>query len=203
MSVVYANPRLFEPLALEREGFVRRVPRLRGITGPRPLVLRTHMPGRRSTLLRLVSRELSELEPFNYKRRLQVPLPRRLPTEKTSPCAPEILNPLTPDLERWVPHYKGCGPHYDAGTLLSRGPLAVRKFFSLTVMVLLQGFLVAVLVTTATILASPLTYTLSPIIMLDDGTFVGKTVNGTNMFLGIPFAHPPSVLDLCPVHSPP
>ena len=70
-------------------------------------------------------------------------------------------------------------------------------------MVLLQGFLVAVLVTTATVLASPLTYTPSPIIMLDDGTFVGKTANGTNVFLGIPFAHPPSVLDLCQAHSPP
>jgi acetylcholinesterase len=70
-------------------------------------------------------------------------------------------------------------------------------------MVFLQGFLVVVLVTTATVLASPSTYTPSPIVTLDDGTFVGKTVNGTNVFLGIPFAHPPSVLDLCPVHSPP
>ena len=71
-------------------------------------------------------------------------------------------------------------------------------------MVFLQGFLVAVLFTTATVLASPLTYTTpSPIIMLDDGTFVGKTVNGTNVFLAIPFAHPPSVLDLCPAHSRP
>ena len=63
-------------------------------------------------------------------------------------------------------------------------------------MVFLQDFLVAVLVATTTVLASP-------IVTLDDGTFVGKTVNGTNVFLGIPFAHPPSVHDLSPVYLPP
>ena len=70
-------------------------------------------------------------------------------------------------------------------------------------MVFFQELVVAVLVATATVLASPSTYTTpSPVVTLDDGTFVGNTVNGTNVFLGIPFAHPPSVLDLGPVHLP-
>ena len=69
-------------------------------------------------------------------------------------------------------------------------------------MVFFQDLVVAVLVATATVLASPSTYTTPPVVTLDDGTFVGNTVNGTNVFLGIPFAHPPSVLDLGPVHLP-
>ncbi|KAF8264823.1 Alpha/Beta hydrolase protein, partial [Lactarius quietus] len=51
-------------------------------------------------------------------------------------------------------------------------------------------------VASATVLISRTTHGVScPTVTLDRGTFIGTTANGTNMFLGIPFAHPPSVLD--------
>jgi len=77
------------------------------------------------------------------------------------------------------------------GLPCSLQPLQLILLSGLAVMVFLQGLLVAVLVTTATVLASPSAYTTSPIVTLDHGTFIGRTANGTNMFLGIPFAHPP------------
>ncbi|KAH9170119.1 alpha beta-hydrolase [Lactarius sanguifluus] len=50
----------------------------------------------------------------------------------------------------------------------------------------------AICVAAATVLAAtpPITSS-SPIVKLDRGTFVGTTANGTNKFLGIPFAQPP------------
>jgi hypothetical protein len=36
----------------------------------------------------------------------------------------------------------------------------------------------------------------TPIVTLDQGKFVGTTANGMNQFLGIPYAQPPSVVDL-------
>ena len=62
-------------------------------------------------------------------------------------------------------------------------------------MVSLRVLLVAVWIATATVLASPSTPTTYPVVTLDKGTFIGTTANGTNKFLGIPFAHPPSVVD--------
>ena len=62
-------------------------------------------------------------------------------------------------------------------------------------MVFLGAFLVSIWVATTTVLASPLTDSTCPVVTLDKGTFIGTTANGTNRFLGIPFAHPPSVLD--------
>ena len=70
-------------------------------------------------------------------------------------------------------------------------------------MVFLRELLVVVWVATATVLASPSTHTTCPIVTLDRGTFFGTTANGTNRFLGIPFAHPPSVLDFDLAHRPP
>jgi acetylcholinesterase len=65
-------------------------------------------------------------------------------------------------------------------------------------MVFPRAILVAVwdlLVVTATVLVSRQTHDVScPTVTLDGGTFIGTTANGTNRFLGIPFAHPPSVL---------
>ncbi|KAF8264822.1 carotenoid ester lipase precursor [Lactarius quietus] len=46
-------------------------------------------------------------------------------------------------------------------------------------------------VATTTIFASPSALTTCPTVTLDEGTFIGTTANGTNKFLGIPFAHPP------------
>ncbi|KAN0142053.1 Alpha/Beta hydrolase fold [Lactarius tabidus] len=66
--------------------------------------------------------------------------------------------------------------------LLSENPL---------VMAFLRSLLVAVWIATATVLASPSTQTTYPTVTLDKGTFTGTTANGTNKFLGIPFAHPP------------
>ncbi|KAH9061817.1 alpha beta-hydrolase [Lactarius deliciosus] len=50
----------------------------------------------------------------------------------------------------------------------------------------------AICTAAATVLAAtpPITFS-SPIVKLDRGTFVGTTANGTNKFLGIPFAQPP------------
>jgi acetylcholinesterase len=58
-------------------------------------------------------------------------------------------------------------------------------------MAFLRSLLVAVWIATATVLASPSTHAPYPIVTLDKGTFIGTTANGTNKFLGIPFAHPP------------
>ena len=69
-------------------------------------------------------------------------------------------------------------------------------------MVFLRALLVAVWIATATVSASPSTHTTYPIVTLDNGTFVGTTANGTNKFLGIPFAHPPSVVDYGSAHPP-
>ncbi|KAI9442990.1 alpha beta-hydrolase [Lactarius indigo] len=55
----------------------------------------------------------------------------------------------------------------------------------------LRVLLLAICAAAATVLAtSPPTYS-GPIVKLDRGTFVGSTANGTNKFLGIPFAKPP------------
>jgi hypothetical protein len=35
-----------------------------------------------------------------------------------------------------------------------------------------------------------------PTVQLDNGTFIGTASNGTNQFLGIPYAQPPSVMSL-------
>jgi hypothetical protein len=61
-------------------------------------------------------------------------------------------------------------------------------------MILLRALLVPVWVATTAVFASPLTDSTCPVVKLDKGTFIGTTANGTNSFLGIPFAHPPSVL---------
>ena len=68
-------------------------------------------------------------------------------------------------------------------------------------MVILRAFLVSILVATTTVLASPSTDSTCPVVTLDKGTFIGTTANDTDRFLGIPFAHPPSVLDYR--HRPP
>jgi hypothetical protein len=70
-------------------------------------------------------------------------------------------------------------------------------------MAFLRSLLVAVWIATATVLASPSTHAPYPIVTLDKGTFIGTTANGTNKFLGIPFAHPPSVVDFSLAHRPP
>jgi hypothetical protein len=70
-------------------------------------------------------------------------------------------------------------------------------------MVFLQALLVSVWVATTTVFASPVTDSTCPVVKLDRGTFIGTTANGTNSFLGIPFAHPPSVLDFGSAHRPP
>jgi hypothetical protein len=69
-------------------------------------------------------------------------------------------------------------------------------------MVFLRALLVPVWVATTTVFASPLTDSTCPVVKLDEGTFIGTTTNGTNSFLGIPFAHPPSVLDVGSAHHP-
>jgi hypothetical protein len=53
--------------------------------------------------------------------------------------------------------------------------------------------LVAICAAAAPVLATK-RYT-RPVVTLDQGDFIGKTANGTNQFLGIPFAQPPSVID--------
>ena len=52
-------------------------------------------------------------------------------------------------------------------------------------------------------LASPTRHPTGPIVTLDGGTFTGTTANGTNRFLGIPFARPPSVVSICSPPCPP
>ncbi|KAF8272602.1 Alpha/Beta hydrolase protein [Lactarius quietus] len=58
-------------------------------------------------------------------------------------------------------------------------------------MAFLRGLLVAVCAATTTVLADPAVPATSPTITLDKGKFIGTTINGTNRFLGIPFAQPP------------
>ena len=70
-------------------------------------------------------------------------------------------------------------------------------------MVVLRALLILVCVATATVFASPSTDSTCPVVTLDKGTFIGTTANGTNSFLGIPFARPPSVLDFVSAHHPP
>ena len=70
-------------------------------------------------------------------------------------------------------------------------------------MAFLQASLVVACVATATVLAAATAYPVSPVVTLDNGTFVGTTANGVNMFLGIPFAQPPSVVNFGPGLCPP
>ena len=69
-------------------------------------------------------------------------------------------------------------------------------------MELLRGFLVAICTAMATVLGAPTIRATGPIVTLDEGTFIGTTASGVDMFLGIPFARPPFVVDidltLCP-----
>jgi hypothetical protein len=59
--------------------------------------------------------------------------------------------------------------------------------------------LVVICAATFTVFAVPSNHATYPIVTLDKGTFMGKTANGTNMFLGIPFAQPPYVVDFVSV----
>ena len=63
-----------------------------------------------------------------------------------------------------------------------------------------MGFLWAKLVAlgfaTATVLADPTSYDSPPTVTLDNGTFIGRSNDGVNMFLGIPFAQSPLVVDI-------
>lgn len=54
----------------------------------------------------------------------------------------------------------------------------------------MRGLLITICVAT-TVLAAPTMDATGPIVMLDNGKFIGTTVNGTNLFYGIPFAQPP------------
>ena len=63
-------------------------------------------------------------------------------------------------------------------------------------MAFLRELLVTICAATGTVLAAPTIHATGPIITLDGGTFIGKVAHGVNQFLGIPFAHPPSVLDV-------
>ena len=101
----------------------------------------------------------------------------------------------------WAPQFKVCGlPSRDA-TPRSSLWFACPSF-SLVDMVFLRALLIPVCVATATVFASPWTDSTCPVVTLDKGTFIGTTANGTNRFLGIPYAHPPSVLDFGLAHSP-
>jgi hypothetical protein len=65
-------------------------------------------------------------------------------------------------------------------------------------MTFLRAKLFTLCTATAIVLAapSPTTYATPPIVTLDKGTFIGTSNNGVNAFLGIPFAQPPSVVDV-------
>jgi hypothetical protein len=71
--------------------------------------------------------------------------------------------------------------------------------FSLIIMVSPRVLLVVICAATFTVFAVPSNHATYPIVTLDKGTFMGKTANGTNMFLGIPFAQPPYVVDFVSV----
>ena len=98
----------------------------------------------------------------------------------------------TPNLAALVPHV--VTPRSLVDTPRSEPP---SQFVHLVVMVVIHTFLFSVWVAITTVFVSPSTDSTCPVVVLDKGTFVGKTANGTNKFLGIPFARPPSVLDLC------
>ena len=76
--------------------------------------------------------------------------------------------------------------------------MELRWLFSLAVMIFLLRSLVAICVAAFTVSAapSPTTHAAPPIVMLDKGKFIGTTADGLNRFLGIPFAQPPSVVDV-------
>ena len=82
-------------------------------------------------------------------------------------------------------------------------PLGTRHLFSVAVMALLRGLLVAICFATATVLAVPSIRATGPIVTLDAGTFIGTTASGVDMFLGIPFAQPPFVVDIDLARCPP
>ena len=63
-------------------------------------------------------------------------------------------------------------------------------------MVFLRSKLFTFCAATATVLAVPTTTATPPIVTLDEGTFIGTSNGGVNTFLGIPFAQPPSVVDV-------
>ncbi|KAN0141650.1 Alpha/Beta hydrolase fold [Lactarius tabidus] len=63
-------------------------------------------------------------------------------------------------------------------------------------MAFLRAKLVALCAATATVLAVSTPYATPPIVTLGEGTFIGTSNDGVNMFLGIPFAQPPSVFDV-------
>jgi carboxylesterase type B len=58
-------------------------------------------------------------------------------------------------------------------------------------MAFLRALLIIICAANATVLAALTTHTAGPIVTLDRGLFIGTTANGTNKFLGIPFAQPP------------
>jgi len=90
---------------------------------------------------------------------------------------------------------------------LLRSPLGTRQLFSLAVMDFLRASLLASLIiicaATATVLAVPTIHATCPIVILDRGTFIGTTAEGESKFPGIPFAQPPSVVDVGLVHCHP
>ena len=63
-------------------------------------------------------------------------------------------------------------------------------------MSILRGLLVTICAAAATVVAAPTIHDSRPTVTLDDGKFIGTTANGTNSFLSIPFAQPPSVVDV-------
>ena len=68
-------------------------------------------------------------------------------------------------------------------------------------MAFLRGLLITTCAATATVLAAPTIHATTPIVTLDEGKFIGTTANGTDSFLGIPFAQPPCVVGVlapCP-----
>ncbi|KAI9457437.1 carotenoid ester lipase precursor, partial [Lactarius psammicola] len=58
-------------------------------------------------------------------------------------------------------------------------------------MAFLRASIIAIYAATVTVLATPTGYAAPPIVTLDNGKFIGTTVDGVNKFLGIPFAKPP------------
>jgi hypothetical protein len=85
--------------------------------------------------------------------------------------------------------------------LWHRGRTRISQIFSLMIIVSPRVLLGVMCAATATVCAVPSKLATYPIATLDEGTFVGKTANGTNMFLGIPFAQPPYVVDFGPALS--
>ena len=77
----------------------------------------------------------------------------------------------------------------------SEVPLGTGNIY-LATMVFLQASLLAFCVAASTVSATSSLPTSSngPTVTLDQGTFIGTSVNGTNQFRGIPYAQPPSVV---------